>query len=593
MVGWGNLDLTQDYNWDEVFEEMASAFISSGISQGGTSITQINQATKNAISEAEQMIGRELTAKEKTEIKNNITDIVLEAKEELEETVKMYPAKQSEIDYANIEKTVNKNNEYLRNKYGVKINEENVLFQKPELSNFERLKQKFQIKHDNYDKPIVQSKLNNVQKTNKNVQKQAKNVQGTSDTVQNVSDNTSNNVQNANNNTQTLVNTAKSFQDIIKSNSTIQGLEDYSEQDVKNIVSDHVEDLYSDAKIKNIKINEKQDTNQALNVTIEYDGNISQEELNSILNQDPLVVDGVKININAEDLNVFEENKEYNSNNVYSDNFAKDDFVEKEFSNQETVLSDFTKRAIIETVVDDIENYVQNKEKITNAELNKYIEHLDDNASPNAELESYYREDVETEDFNAWKEAKRIYKNTINSALKKLGYEYNNKENAFVKHNVDIIEESDYNGYKVTRKNEPNNYVYKRITDKDRARVNSDYMLNKAKYEDDVGVVNFDDVSYVYQKNENDINILSKFRGNQKFINGVIENVRNSFKTEPQKLNTVIENLRSNTRKNNITNATGGKRGNIRENSTNDIRSSGQQSRFNIRKSDTNNVQSI
>lgn len=600
-----------------------------------------------------------------------------------------------------------------------------------------------------------------------------------------------NSVKNISDNTQTLTNTAKSFQNIIKNNSTIQGLEDYSEQDVKNIVSDHVEDLYSEAKIKNIKINEKQDTNQALNVTIEYDGNISQEELNSILNQDPLVVDGVKININAEDLNLFEENKEYNRNNVYSfpDNFVKDDFVEKEFNGQETVLSDFTKREIIERVVDDIENYVQNKGKITHAELDKYIEHLNNNASRNAELERYYREDSVTENFNAWKEAKKIYKNTMKSALKELGYEYDNEKNAFVKHyelpktedevwtnvearisseiekdmkwfvdnnfqnyervdgeyvedyvdrliteiytpaeleyiydkdfgnevffavketldnfivekgytseqdtgeivphyepdisflensdeirmeygrlpstdfefaqldkirdeiqalvwdikdtlpnniditydessasadatyitlynedtdetyeirignhfkwgtsgeadehirisdfstitklkkavkvaiedglidlgveNVDIIKESDYNGYKVTRKDEPNNYAYKRITDKDRARVNSDYMLNKAKYEDDVGVVNFDDVSYAYEIGNGNIEIISKFKGSQKFINSVEEAWKNGIDNLSNGNTKIIESIRSTKRESNTSNGDG------------------------------------
>ena len=66
----------------------------------------------------------------------------------------------------------------------------------------------------------------------------------------------------------------------------------------------------------------------------------------------------------------------------------------------------------------------------------------------------------------------------------------------------DIIKESNYNMYEVTRKREPNIYIYKKITDKDKARVNSDYMENKNKYTEDVGIVNFDDVSYAYEKNK-------------------------------------------------------------------------------------------
>ena len=81
---FGQLDFSENWNWDDVMQEMASAFISSGISQGVTSAVQINKATQNAVQLAETEQGRQLTPQEISEIRNSVADEVLGAREELE-----------------------------------------------------------------------------------------------------------------------------------------------------------------------------------------------------------------------------------------------------------------------------------------------------------------------------------------------------------------------------------------------------------------------------------------------------------------------------------------------------------------------------
>ena len=83
---FGQLDFSENWNWDDVMQEMASAFISSGISQGVTSAVQINKATQNAIQLAEREQGRQLTTQEISEIRNSVANEVLGAREELENT---------------------------------------------------------------------------------------------------------------------------------------------------------------------------------------------------------------------------------------------------------------------------------------------------------------------------------------------------------------------------------------------------------------------------------------------------------------------------------------------------------------------------
>ena len=125
------------------------------------------------------------------------------------------------------------------------------------------------------------------------------------------------------------------------------------------------------------------------------------------------------------------------------------------------------------------------------------------------------------------------------------------------KYSVDIMSENDYNNYTIERKKEPSNYVYKKITNEDRARVNSDYMTNKIKYADDVGIINFDDTSYAYEKTDDGVNVLLKFKGSQNYIKGVTEYVRTNSNTRPKGYNRYVEIARSRYENNNISDADG------------------------------------
>lgn len=92
---------------------------------------------------------------------------------------------------------------------------------------------------------------------------------------------------------------------------------------------------------------------------------------------------------------------------------------------------------------------------------------------------------------------------------------------------VENIEKKEYN--KIKRKPEPSNYIYKRITNIDKAKINSDYLENRKKYVDDIGAVDFSNVSYIYQKTDYGIEILKKFKGSQEFINKVKGEVENGI----------------------------------------------------------------
>lgn len=81
----GEIDYSQNWDWNEVMEEMASAFLSAGISEGGNSSVRINQIYNNVIKES-QKTGTTLTDKQKADIKAQISDLVLHIDEKVEES---------------------------------------------------------------------------------------------------------------------------------------------------------------------------------------------------------------------------------------------------------------------------------------------------------------------------------------------------------------------------------------------------------------------------------------------------------------------------------------------------------------------------
>ena len=72
----GEADFSQDWDWAEVGEQMALAFVSSAIMQGGS--TKIN--TNEAIKSAEEQLGRKLTTEEKGEVTQAVIEGTFEEK---------------------------------------------------------------------------------------------------------------------------------------------------------------------------------------------------------------------------------------------------------------------------------------------------------------------------------------------------------------------------------------------------------------------------------------------------------------------------------------------------------------------------------
>lgn len=132
---------------------------------------------------------------------------------------------------------------------------------------------------------------------------------------------------------------------------------------------------------------------------------------------------------------------------------------------------------------------------------------------------------------------------------------YPNLEYKSVQTNLNNLENQQEIGYNgIARKPEPKNYVYKRINNSDKARISSDYMVNANKYTEDIGSVDFSDVSYIYQKKNNEIEILKKFKGSQEFINSIKGEWSNGTNEMPERNNKVNESVRDERRQSNIAN---------------------------------------
>lgn len=103
----GKADFSQDWDWSEVGEQMALAFVSSAIMQGGS--TKIN--TNEAIKTAEEQLGRKLTTEEKGEVTQAVIEGTFEEKynklQEQETENKNVQNTEKDVQNAqNIEKTV-------------------------------------------------------------------------------------------------------------------------------------------------------------------------------------------------------------------------------------------------------------------------------------------------------------------------------------------------------------------------------------------------------------------------------------------------------------------------------------------------------
>ena len=108
----------------------------------------------------------------------------------------------------------------------------------------------------------------------------------------------------------------------------IQGLGDYSYNEVVEIINDFIIDKIwdsghssDDVKLNDIRLHGSRLRNQAkadsdLDAVVEYDGDIREDDFFNILNDDPLYIDDVRIDINPikEDLDLYmKRSKEYDT----------------------------------------------------------------------------------------------------------------------------------------------------------------------------------------------------------------------------------------------------------------------------------------
>ena len=200
-------------------------------------------------------------------------------------------------------------------------------------------------------------------------------------------------------------------------------------------------------------------------------------------------------------------------------------------------------------------------------------------------------EHIRISDFKTISKLKENLKEKIENGLIDVGGE--NRQNDTIneqkeKHDVDIIKESDYNNYEVERKKEPRNYIYKNITDEDKARVDSDYKLNKSKY---IGknFVHFDDVSYGYNIEDGEVKVTSKFKGSQKFIREVEEAWENGVDKLSNGNTKITESIRRIKRGGDTSNGISRKQSSSRESDRENIGNGRQQRGIDSTKTSENN----
>ena len=113
----------------------------------------------------------------------------------------------------------------------------------------------------------------------------------------------------------------------------IQGLEDYSRKEIKSIVNNYIQEKLIDNGIDGIEIKDSEiigsrnrgnaKKSSDLDVVVEYSGDYSEDALFDVLNEDPLEIDGIKIDINPITADKTGTLKEYlQRSNEYDQNFS-------------------------------------------------------------------------------------------------------------------------------------------------------------------------------------------------------------------------------------------------------------------------------
>ena len=117
---------------------------------------------------------------------------------------------------------------------------------------------------------------------------------------------------------------------------SIQGLESYSRQEIKDISKRYIQNLLEDkgidANIEDIEIHGSRNRGTAtaesdLDIVVQYNGDIREDDLFNILNENPLEIDGIKVDINPIQENM--ENYMARSNEYDNQILENTDKVEK------------------------------------------------------------------------------------------------------------------------------------------------------------------------------------------------------------------------------------------------------------------------
>ena len=308
--------------------------------------------------------------------------------------------------------------------------------------------------------------------------------------TQNVANNTSNVsndlnlVQNTSNNVSSKITTpTNKKQNLIPNNSNIQGLEDYTEQDIKDIVSDYIQDLDTGVKIKDIALNGSRARGNSkatsdLDVVIEYDGDMTEDSLFNELNKEPLIIDGIKVDINPitasksgtleeymrksklydeqqnlpqeyEESEIFEPKEEYKTTTLKDEIERYTDLPKEEMS-----FYDLQYNGYYEDTSLAIENYIKETYDLKGKDLNVYVEDSrvseskyiriedenDDVAEirlsthSNNETHPDYQKQVFYNKNDSIDEVERMIDEAVREVLK-----------STFKYNVDIMKENNYN----------------------------------------------------------------------------------------------------------------------------------------------------
>ena len=111
----GNSDFSKEWNWEELGEQMALAFVSTGLSGGSSSILENN----NAIKSAEKQLGRKLNSEEKSQVTQAIIN------EDINERLEKILRKKTQNKENNLQEqqSISQNNKMAQNQTSTQIND--------------------------------------------------------------------------------------------------------------------------------------------------------------------------------------------------------------------------------------------------------------------------------------------------------------------------------------------------------------------------------------------------------------------------------------------------------------------------------------